>query len=487
MIPVLEGGGINALGVGGSTRGPRSGAGTGSGDSFPEILGAQGQPGLPGDGEQLPAEAASAGGNVPLPGGKPLPPAVAEPALDAGAALADLELVAFAPQGLPVPAESPRGAAPALPQIAAAGVTAPAGTPAPGATPPPTALPGVTAPAPAPALDGEFTPAVRPQLTGELARANQRSQATPVPAGPQALLVATPEAAAARPAGAAAASPVTFVADEVDRGRLVPPGPAAAQTVRGTGVALDGQPRRTPDVALAIPGDGKPVRATPEPQATGPRVPAALEVANANMRPQAIVDDAPVVRLAEATAPPPGAEPARPAAAAAPVPTALVSPLAVATTDSVVPPGARTDVTGVIVAQPGEQAWNTEVAGRLSLMLRNGTPEANLQLNPPELGRMEVRITTEGDQARILFTVQGAETREVIEQALPRLRDMLEQGGLSLSRFDVADQSAGGRDSDGDVDSGGSNADVPGEEIAEGVVAQTVRSTPTDSLVDYYV
>jgi len=93
------------------------------------------------------------------------------------------------------------------------------------------------------------------------------------------------------------------------------------------------------------------------------------------------------------------------------------------------------------VLSPAGPAFDTELAGQLRIMVREGQSEARLQLNPPELGRLDIRVATEGDQARISFVVQGADARDALEQALPRLRDMLEQGGLQLARFDVSDQS----------------------------------------------
>jgi len=137
---------------------------------------------------------------------------------------------------------------------------------------------------------------------------------------------------------------------------------------------------------------------------------------------------------------------------------------------------------------PGEPEWNAELAGRVSMLVKNGTQEASLQLNPPELGRMDIRIVTEGDQARVQFVVQNTEARDAIEQSLPRLRDMLEQSGLQLARGEVADQgqgrqressAAGGVDVDGPVDDS--------QERPEALISGEWLSGEADSRVDYYV
>lgn len=83
-----------------------------------------------------------------------------------------------------------------------------------------------------------------------------------------------------------------------------------------------------------------------------------------------------------------------------------------------------------------------EVAGRMQMLMRDGIKEARLQLNPAELGRLFVTISTDGDQARVAFLAESAGAREMIEQSLPKLREMLEQQGLQLAHSDVGEQGA---------------------------------------------
>ncbi|MGR5542894.1 flagellar hook-length control protein FliK, partial [Vibrio campbellii] len=62
---------------------------------------------------------------------------------------------------------------------------------------------------------------------------------------------------------------------------------------------------------------------------------------------------------------------------------------------------------------------------------------------PPELGRMQIRMNMNGDNATVHFTVANSQARDVIEQAMPRLREMLAQQGLQLGDTSVQQQSAG--------------------------------------------
>lgn len=81
----------------------------------------------------------------------------------------------------------------------------------------------------------------------------------------------------------------------------------------------------------------------------------------------------------------------------------------------------------------GQPGWHNEIGGHLRWLISQGVRVADLRLNPPELGAVEVRIATEGDRSSVTFFASNAQTRELIESALPRLREMFEQQGLQLA------------------------------------------------------
>ena len=65
---------------------------------------------------------------------------------------------------------------------------------------------------------------------------------------------------------------------------------------------------------------------------------------------------------------------------------------------------------------------------------------AEIRLNPAELGPLRVKITVEDGAANVAFNAQHSVTREAIEQALPRLREMLAESGLSFGGASVSDE-----------------------------------------------
>jgi hypothetical protein len=136
---------------------------------------------------------------------------------------------------------------------------------------------------------------------------------------------------------------------------------------------------------------------------------------------------------------------------------------------------------------PGEPSWNNEFAARVSVVVKNGLQEASLQLNPPELGRLDVKISTDGDQTKIVFNVQNGAAKDAIELAMPRLREMLEQSGLQLAHSDVSDQSAFQRHDSEEAGNVVSNfaQDTIAENSETSLFTRAVVSP--DALVDYYI
>ena len=80
-----------------------------------------------------------------------------------------------------------------------------------------------------------------------------------------------------------------------------------------------------------------------------------------------------------------------------------------------------------------------DMATHIRVLKTQGGGEARLNLNPAELGRMSITVITESGETKVAFVVETAGARHAVENALPRLREMLEQAGLSLSDSEVAE------------------------------------------------
>ena len=138
------------------------------------------------------------------------------------------------------------------------------------------------------------------------------------------------------------------------------------------------------------------------------------------------------------------------------------------------------------VADPG---WSDSIADRVLLMANNRLGNAEIRLTPAELGPVRVQVSIEDGTANVAFQATHAATREALEQALPRLRELFTDSGLSLSQASVSDQGVrdGGHeaaeDSQAVSDSGGdgdADLDTASDEPAR-------ASTVSNGLVDTFV
>jgi len=108
------------------------------------------------------------------------------------------------------------------------------------------------------------------------------------------------------------------------------------------------------------------------------------------------------------------------------------------------------------LAQPfGSPAWNEGLSSRVVWMVKNDVQSAAIHLNPPNLGPIEVKIVLSSDagmqsSASVQFSAAHAATREAIESAMPRLREMLMDNGIALGNTSVDARTAGNTGGSGD-------------------------------------
>ncbi|MCK8076581.1 flagellar hook-length control protein FliK [Vibrio sp. 1CM2L] len=111
---------------------------------------------------------------------------------------------------------------------------------------------------------------------------------------------------------------------------------------------------------------------------------------------------------------------------------------------------------------------NEQVAEKVQMMMSKNLKNLDIRLDPPELGQMKIRMTMNNDVANVHFTVSNQQARDVIEQTLPRLREMLAQQGLQLADSSVQQQNSGqGQDryNNGEQQSGANRTnDTQGDE-----------------------
>ncbi|MGY3932253.1 polar flagellar hook-length control protein FliK [Aeromonas encheleia] len=134
---------------------------------------------------------------------------------------------------------------------------------------------------------------------------------------------------------------------------------------------------------------------------------------------------------------------------------------------------------------------------KVNLMLADKLQQAEIQLDPLGLGKMKIQIQIDAsNQANVHFVVQHGQTREMLEQAMPRLRDMLAGQGIQLGQTLVQQQpqqqqSQGQSPFSGQGQQGQSGGGtLGGREPAEGEVTTRTMSLLVESAneagIDFY-
>lgn len=86
--------------------------------------------------------------------------------------------------------------------------------------------------------------------------------------------------------------------------------------------------------------------------------------------------------------------------------------------------------------------WNAALGQRVIWMAGQQHQVAQLQLNPPNLGPLEIQLNIHKGEASAVFLSAHAPVRDAIENAIPKLREMLADSGISLGNVNVSSQDA---------------------------------------------
>lgn len=115
------------------------------------------------------------------------------------------------------------------------------------------------------------------------------------------------------------------------------------------------------------------------------------------------------------TSPLPAGQPAAPALSGIPAPLPIATPIQ-------------------------QQQWGADLGNRVMWMVKQDVQTADIKLNPPHLGPLEVRVSMANDAVSVTFSSHHATVRDALDAAMPRLRDMLMDNGLQLANANVSNK-----------------------------------------------
>lgn len=146
-----------------------------------------------------------------------------------------------------------------------------------------------------------------------------------------------------------------------------------------------------------------------------------------------------------------------------------------------------------------QSGWTEEVVNRVMYLSSANLKAADIQLQPAELGRLDIRVNMVPDQqTQVTFMSAHPSVREALDSQMHRLRDMFNQQGMGQVDVNVADQNRGwqgqGQEQaqqgqSGRASAAGGRLDAADEELAPAAIADVAAQTTSvigTSAVDYY-
>lgn len=139
---------------------------------------------------------------------------------------------------------------------------------------------------------------------------------------------------------------------------------------------------------------------------------------------------------------------------------------------------------------PGHPGWAGEMTQKVAWVAREGGHTAHIRLDPPELGSLTVKVSVDNDaNTQVSFIAATPQARDLLEAQMGRLRDMLAQQGMDLSRADVdvsQRDTSGAQDNEQYRGDNERSAFIKGGDLGDDESIPTNVSYVSATGVDYY-
>lgn len=168
------------------------------------------------------------------------------------------------------------------------------------------------------------------------------------------------------------------------------------------------------------------------------------------------------------------------------LPAASTASAAGATLSTSASSAAATAFRAELHAALGSQEFAPALGTMLSVLVRDGIEHAQLRINPADMGPIEVRIRLDGSQAQVDFSAAQANTRQVLQDAVPALAGALRESGLTLTGGGVFEQprEQGGQPQARGEHAGLRSGEAPPDSLAP--LAAAPRMPQARGVVDLY-
>ena len=124
--------------------------------------------------------------------------------------------------------------------------------------------------------------------------------------------------------------------------------------------------------------------------------------------------------------------------------------------------------------------FSPNLALRIQWIYQQALSSAEILMDPPELGPLSVKISNNRGETNILFQVTNPATKDVIEDNLAKLKELLADQGINLGDAQVEQQQKEKND-----DSSGQNSSLSSVEQEENIQAVNVHTQ--QGILDTYI
>ncbi|HSI21456.1 MAG TPA: flagellar hook-length control protein FliK [Methylophilaceae bacterium] len=146
-------------------------------------------------------------------------------------------------------------------------------------------------------------------------------------------------------------------------------------------------------------------------------------------------------------------------------------------------------ISGAISQPVASPSWGDVLGDRVMWMVGQQQQGAELRLNPPSLGPLEIKLSMSDGQATLTFNTQHLPVKEALEAATPRLREMFGESGINLGNVSVnvglASQQQQGEQQQAGRSSQGWRQEQTGNDFTS-MLPTAVTSLGRNGMVDFF-
>lgn len=124
-----------------------------------------------------------------------------------------------------------------------------------------------------------------------------------------------------------------------------------------------------------------------------------------------------------------------------------------------------------------DQAWASDFGQKIVWLASNDKQSAQITLNPPQMGPIEISLSMDKGSATASFTSANSEVRNALETAMPKLREMFASAGIELGQTNVSAESFRQQAENGNANRGSSQWRSDNAILAaDSAISQSVRA-----------